>query len=137
MADAKPEVPVREPGEAIYPPISLDEMQALAQNTTLVDYIFYNKDFSMSLDNQGAIFNALKQISSQAAPIRESCKPTGRVMFQGNGEIMKEADFYFEEPCYYFIFIEDDKPVKANLMTKEGVGFFNKILSGATTRPIQ
>ncbi|NNE29276.1 MAG: hypothetical protein HKN16_06550, partial [Saprospiraceae bacterium] len=34
VADAKPEIPVREPGEVIYPPISLDEMQALAQNTT-------------------------------------------------------------------------------------------------------
>jgi len=134
-ATAAPAETALPPGEILYPAIVAEEMQVLVEKTTLVDLIFYDKNFSMNLDNKPAIMNALRQISDAPAPIRKSCKPTGRIIYQGNGDILKEADFYFEHPCFYFIFIEDDKPVKANLMTEEGAKFFNRLISGVNTQP--
>lgn len=124
-------------GDIVYPSVTAPEMQVLVQKTTLIDFIFYNENFSMNLTDKGAIINALRQVGEAPGLIQKQCKPTGRVIYQGDGEILKEADFYFEDPCFYFIFIEEDKPVKANMMTKEGVGFFNKMLSGISTQPIQ
>lgn len=124
-------------GDIIYPSVKAPEMQVLVEKTTLIDFIFYNQNYSMNLSDRGAIINALRQVGEAPARIQKQCKPTGRVIYQGDGEILKEADFYFENPCFYFIFIEDDKPVKANMMTQEGVGFFNKMLSGVSTQPIQ
>ena len=121
-----------------YPSISLEEMQELVSKTTLVDYVFYELPMSLNLDNPGAIGQALRQISDQPAKIYAQCKAMGRVIFQSNGDILKEADFYFGEPCFGFVFIEGTKPTKSNMMTKEGADFFANILKqGQVQRPNQ
>ena len=139
----KPEPPAATPppaaqaGEIKYPAMTAEDMQVLVNQTTSIDFIFYHQNFSMNLDNRSGIMNALRQIGEAPAPIRPECKATGRVIYQGDGEILKEADFYLEPPCFYFIFIENDKPVKANMMTQEGVAFFHKLISGVSTQPKQ
>ena len=85
----------------------------------------------MNLDNPGAINSALRQISNQPAKIYPQCKPMGRVIFQDDGDIFKEADFYFEKPCFGFVFIEDNKKTKSNMMTEEGSTFFGGLLKNA------
>lgn len=132
-----PTAPAISPGEFLYPPIVTEDMQVLVEKTTLIDFIFYNHDFSMNLDNKAGIMNALRQIGEGAAPIRKECKATGRVIYQGDGDILMEADFYFQDPCFYFIFIEDDKPVKANIMTQEGMTFLGRLMSGVSTQAKQ
>ncbi len=114
-----------------YPSITEEEMGELIQRTSLVDYVFYDLPISMNLDNPGAINSALRQISNQPAQIFPQCKPMGRVIFQDNGDIFKEADFYFSKPCFGFIFIEDNKKVSSNMMTEEGAEFFKGLLKNA------
>jgi len=136
-APAQPATP--DPATAVsYPSISLEEMQELVGKTTLIDYVFYELPISLNLDNEGAIQQALRQISDKPAQIFPECKAMGRVIFQSDGDIMKEADFYFQNPCYGFVFIENNKPTKSNMMTQEGANFFSNILSNAASqRPNQ
>jgi len=114
-----------------YPSITEEEMGELVQRTTLVDYVFYELPISMNLDNPGAINSALRQISNRPAQIYADCKPMGRVIFQDNGDIFKEADFYFTKPCFGFVFIKDNKKVSSNMMTEEGAKFFRGLLENA------
>jgi len=114
-----------------YPSITEIEMKELVERTSLIDYVFYDLPISMNLDNPGAINSALRQISNQPAQIYPECKPMGRVIFQDNGDIFKEADFYFTKPCFGFVFIEDNKKTKSNMMTEEGAKFFRGLLENA------
>ena len=92
--------PVPEQSYESYPSISMAEMEELAKRTSNIDYIFYELPVSMNIDNAPAINSALRQISDQPAKIMKGCKPMGRVIFQDNGDIFKEADFYFQAPCF-------------------------------------
>lgn len=117
--------------EALYPSISVDEMKNLWNNTTSIDYLFYELPISMNMVEKAAIQSTLKQISNVAPPIKKDCKAMGRVFFQSNGESLAEADFFFAPGCTYFVFMENQKPVKANLMTPEGIKFFQNLLASA------
>lgn len=131
-ADKTPkEVENTSPGEILYPSITLEEMQDLWANTTAVDYLFYELPISMNMVERPAIESTLRQISDKAAYIKKDCKAMGRVFFQNKGASLAEADFYFTPQCTYFVFIEDQKPVKSNQMTSEGVKFFQNLLATA------
>ena len=118
-------------GEVLYPSITLEEMQNLWNSTTSIDYLFYELPISMNMTETPAIQSTLRQISDQPAKINKACKAMGRVFFQDNGNSLAEADFYFTPKCTYFIFIEDQKPVKSNQMTAEGIQFFKNILANS------
>ncbi len=127
----KPSAPISEQSYESYPSISMEEMQELATRTSNIDYMFYELPISMNLDNAPAINSALRQISDQPAKIMKGCKPMGRVIFQDNGDIFKEADFYFAAPCFGFVFIEGSTKVNSNMMTEEGATFFGNLLKNA------
>ena len=119
-------------GVSPYPSISVELMQSLWNNTTTVDYLFYELPISMNMVEKSAIQNTLRQISDQPAQVQEKCKPMGRVFFQNNGATLAEADFYFMSDCTYFIFMENQKPVHSNQMTREGITFFQNLLNSAS-----
>ncbi len=119
-------------GSPRYPGISTEEMQNLWDKTTAIDYIFYKLPISMSMTEKPAIQNILRQIANQPGLIDDSCKAMGRVFFQENGNPLAEADFFFSPGCTYFVFHEDQKPVKANQMTPEGITFFQQLLDNAS-----
>lgn len=118
--------------EALYPSITIEEMKNLWDNTTSIDYLFYDLPISMNMVERSAIESTLKQISNIAPPINKDCKAMGRVFFLSNGDALAEADFFFAKGCTYFVFMENQKPVKANQMTPAGAQFFQNLLSSAS-----
>ena len=116
-------------GEQLYPSVSGEVIKHLWDNSTGVDYIMYNMNFSMNRTEQNDIRNSLIHIGDQAALIHKGCKPLGRVMFKDNDGIKLEADLYFSQQCKYFIFMENNKPVQANFMSDEGIKFFNNVFN--------
>ncbi len=124
-------------GTAKYPPITEAEMKNMWDNTTAVDYLFYDLPISMSMTEKSAIQNVLRQFDPRPGLIVDACKPMGRVFFQANGENLAEADFFFSGQCKYFIFYENQKPVKANQMTAEGATFFQRLLDSAKNQAPQ
>ena len=125
---ADPQATPPSTGEALYPSISVEEMQTLWNTTTSIDYLFYELPISMNMTEKTAIQSTLKQISDRPALVKKECKAMGRVFFQNNGNPIAEADFYFAPGCTYFIFMENQKPVKSNQMTPEGIQFFQNLL---------
>ena len=95
-----------------------------------IDYIFYDLPFSISQDNQPSIHANLKLISSGALDnLPLNCKPIGREFFQINGEIVHEADLYFSDGCYGYVFLKDGKPIYANKLTEAGMTFYTRIVN--------
>ncbi|MEL6637875.1 MAG: hypothetical protein AAFW73_07005 [Bacteroidota bacterium] len=125
------------PGTAKYPPITEAEMKILWDSTTAVDYLFYKLPLSMSMTERPAIENVLRQVDPRPGLIIDACKPMGRVFFQNNGQNLGEADFFFTETCKYYVFYENQKPVKANQMTPDGIVFFQRLLDSAQNQSPQ
>lgn len=108
-------------------------MEQLFKEATYVDYIFYNLPFSLSQDNQASIHANLKLISAE--PLKSlpvNCKPIGREFFHIGGEIPYEADLYYSDGCYGYVFIKDNKPLYANKLSTEGMKFYTNIVNQAS-----
>jgi len=109
------------------------EMRKLRNFCTYVDYIFNELPFSISQDDKSSIMANLTLIGDQSPdPISISnCAPIGREFFHVDGEIVYEADIYFSDGCYAYVFIKEDKPVYANSISDQGIMFYNNLLKQA------
>ena len=100
-------------------------MQLLIDSVDYIDYVFYELDFSMSLDNEQGVKYSLAKISGSPAERVDACKPIGRIFYQIKGRNAAEADLYFSQGCTYLVFMEDNAPVYANEMSDVGKTFLN------------
>jgi len=123
----KPKTPPQPVGKQLYPSVDGKVIEHLWNNCTGVDYIYYNFNFSMNRDAQNDIRNSIIHIGKKTALIQDNCKPIGRIMFKDDDGIKLEADLFFSKNCTYFIFMENNKPVQANLMSDEGIKFFSNV----------
>jgi len=98
----------------------------------MLDYIFHDLPFSMSQNEKPSIQANMTYIDKYAQPtIPQGCKPAARQFYQVAGNIELEADIYFSEGCYFYVFIVDGKPKYANKMAQDGINFFNTMISKA------
>lgn len=114
--------------------IQKEHVQMIVDNCSHVDVIFSDLPISMSLNDKAAIMNDLSYISPDAlSEVPLNCgKPIGRKVFNGNGEILIEADIYFSQECVFFVFIKDEELLFANRMNDKGVNFYNNIIAEVT-----
>ena len=107
-----------------------DLRSELVGSCDFVDIIFYNSPASMNQSDPRSIERAMGFISMQAPTMHESCNPIGRISYMSNGEIIAEGDIYLTENCQYIVFMVDNQPAYANILSQEGVVFFEQVLSG-------
>ena len=113
-------------------PLPNESMQKLFNEATYIDYIFYDLPFSISQDNTPSIHSNLQLISGEKLdPISKSCKPIGREFFHIGGVIAFEADLYFQDGCYGYVFLEKEKPIYANKISEAGMKFYSNIINQA------
>jgi hypothetical protein len=93
-----------------------------------VDIIFFDSPVSMSQDDEAGIQSTLTFISKQLAKPDPDCKPLGRISYMIKGDIIAEGDFYCTEGCTYILFMEENKPKYANVLSPGGIQFFQNIL---------
>jgi len=111
------------------PSISFEEMKNIYETCDFIDLIFYNVDFSMSINTKSNIQRTVGFIATNAAKLNPACQAMGRVFFQRNGELLIEADMYFDEQCQYFVFLKNGKPAFANDLNPQGRAYFSQVFS--------
>ncbi len=111
------------------PSITFEEMKVIYEGADFIDIIFYNVDFSMSINNKTNIQKMVGFVSTNVAQINPNCKAMGRIFFQKNGEMLAEADMYYDDQCNYFVFQKNGKAAYANDITPQGQAYFAKIFS--------
>lgn len=109
-----------------------EEFMKMYNNASYVDYIFYNLPFSISQNDQSSVRSNLGMISSEPlTSLQEGCKPIGREFFQIDGVVAFEADLYYSEGCFGYVFMKDEKPIYANKMSEEGLKFYGNLIEQA------
>ena len=126
---APPEKKDEQIREPLYPAKPIEQLQIIYQNCDFVDFTFYELPMSMSFDNPGAIQQIMRFLSLTPPTQNQNCKPTGRAFFQKAGEDMAVAEFYLQDGCNYFVFMENGKPAFANLLTPEGITWYRNTLA--------
>ena len=114
------------------PSIPKEIMIKLYNECDYTDYIFHDLPFSMSQDEPGSIRANLNYISVQPlGQIPDGCKAMGRQFFHINGEIVHEANVYYNENCKFYVFVDGEKPLYANMMSTDGIQFFDTMIDQA------
>ena len=113
------------------PSITLDIMQKLFDKCDYVDYLFYESNFSMSMNNKQSIQQTLTHIAEQVPAIDPNCKSIGRVFYEIEGNTEIEAEIFFSDKCQYFVFMKGQERIYANNITADGVTHFNNIFQQA------
>jgi len=114
------------------PSIPVAEMQKLFDECDHVDYIFYESNFSMSMDNKSSIQQTLTHVSEQVPVLDKNCKSIGRVFYEIDGNTEIEAEIYFSNECQHLVFMRKNERIYANNLTPEGVAHFNNIFKQAS-----
>jgi hypothetical protein len=118
-----------EPGD--YPSLPTSWADVLVSTCDAIDVIFYHIGISINMTDPPSIIRGLRFIGAENPKLPANCQPAGRFFFQADGENILEADFYLSNGCLYFIFMEKGKPAYGNIMTDEGVMYFNNVLRQA------
>lgn len=112
-----------------YPSIPNELLMDLFNNCSEIDYTFNNMPASISQTEKASVQSMISFFSTRVPPtLNTSCKPMGRAFYQINGDIVVEADFYFQTDCQYFIFFQDGKALYSCEMSQSGVQFFSRML---------
>ena len=108
------------------PSITQEMMTQLYNSCDYIDFVFYELSFSMSFDNKNAIGTALNWISPTVPILVKNCKSLGRMVFQGNGEIIMEAEMIVsnKNECGHFVWIIDGERKYANRLNADGKKYF-------------
>ena len=119
--------------EPVYPTLPIELHKKLYYEVELIDYIFNDLPFSMSQSEKPSIQSNIRYIGADpVTELQQDCKPIARQFFQVQGEIILEADVYYSEGCYYYIFFQEGEARYANLMTSDGIGFMQNIINQAS-----
>jgi len=127
IKDVKPAVPG-------YPSLNNQDISNLYAIVDKVDMIFYDMPISVNQDDAASAKNSVLYVSPAPVEINKTCKPLGRLSWISDGVIVREADFYNDSLCHYFIFMENNQPVAANVMAESGIQFFENIISQVQQR---
>ena len=117
-----------------YPSLGNQEISTLYAMAEKVDIIFYDLPISVNQDDASSAKNSALYVSPAPVEVNAACKPMGRLSWLSKGEIVREADFYADTVCHYFIFMQNNQPVAANDMSEAGFQFFRNIVSQVQQR---
>ncbi len=123
--------------QAGLPSITLEEMQILYDQADYIDLIFYNMDFSMSVNTKNNVQRVVSFVDKSQPNPNFTCPTMGRIIFQKDGEILIEADMHMDKECDHFVFFKNGKKAFVNNISDQGKAYFNQIFSKVKVAPAQ
>jgi len=108
-----------------YPPVPSDVLENIVTKGDHMDIVFYKYPISVSRDGKNDVIQELARLTDQSPKAATHCQPDGRIFYNGNGEMLAEADLYIQPDCYYVVFYKEGKPAYANGLTPEAIQFYD------------
>lgn len=125
-------------GKAIeLPAFPSDQLSKMRSEGTSVDLISLKKDvnISMSFDNPQSFSIIMSFITDDVGQLTNLCTPEAHLIVQKNGDILQEMDLYYKNGCNAMVFLnKEGKKVSANLISNEGMDFFNNFLKAKNSQ---
>lgn len=104
-------------------------IETLLREADVIEYIFNDFPGSMNQSGKEVVQYDLGLISTEAIKeIPKECKPLARKIYMGKGNILLEADLYFSNPCFFQIFIKDEKALFGNGITEQAYTIYRDLI---------
>lgn len=111
--------------KAQLPPLSREWFDRLVNEVDYIDFIFYNQDFSLSLNERESVMQFLGGIGLENVMQDANCPSQGRIFLQSQGNEIMAADIHFiDNQCAYLVFLIGNKPMYANKLNQNGMDVF-------------
>lgn len=117
----------------VLPKIPNELLMQMWNDGHMIDYVFHELPFSMNQNEKASIQTNLTYIdSAPVTQIPDGCVPMARQFYQiSTGDIIYEADVYFDKECQLYVFYVDGKATYANQMAQSGKTFFTQMINQA------
>ncbi len=113
----------------VLPLYPLDKATDLFNNCDYVDLTFNPLQFSVNFNQPKEAKRIIAGFLSNNLPPNMNCaNPFGFVSFLGKGEVLAEADIFFETGCTYLIFRENNQYAYTCAMPNQGIQFINQMV---------
>lgn len=111
----------------VLPLYPLDSAQKLFENADHFDMTFNSLSFSINMGEVEQVRGLIASLLSTNQPPHMNCQmPFGFVSFQGKGEVLAEADIYFETGCTYLVFRKNNQYAFTCAIPDRGIQFLNQ-----------
>lgn len=118
------------------PGLPFDIRNKLMKEATAVDYSWNNLPLSMSMGIEDGLRQNISFISTEIPDVIPAyCRPVAHKYFSVGGDVYLDADVYLTEGCFFYVFVDGSKPIYANMITAEGINFYNQVLSRSVPKP--
>ena len=111
-----------------YPSITVDRLEYLWENATYMDATFYRMPVSINQNELPQIRSTIQTVGQEPAELPRTCQPMGRIWFQVDGKNVEEAEIYFSDGCYGYVWMENGQAAYSNKMTQDGLEFYANII---------
>ena len=119
-------------GTAALTGLPIEIQRNLFENCDYIDYTFFNFNFAMSQGEPQAIKSNISLLSDEVqATIPPECKPIGRKYYHVDGQIVMEAELYFGDDCYFYIYKDGHQSLYGNKLSQQGINFYLNIINQA------
>ena len=110
-----------------------EEVARLANEATLIDFIFYDLPVSINFNERNSIVQMCNFLSNQSPVRKGQCQPIAVGIFTSGMNELAKADLYFDDNCAYFAFHKEDGKGYAyeNQLNAQGVQYFTKVIESA------
>lgn len=116
------------------PIMPVEEIKYLLGNGDAIDFIFHNLPFSVNQTELQSVRTTIAGIGLEPVNSNE-CQSIGRMFVQVKGDIVMEAEIYYDgADCHYYVFYKDKKPVYANQMRPNALSFYNELMNSVNRK---
>ncbi len=138
QADVQPAAAAAEPAPApvikadtgSLPLLPIEKAKEIVEKCDYIDLIFYQLDFSLNINEPKNAKGLAVSLLSTVKPPNPTCKEGfAYISFLSNGDIVAEAEVFFQKGCTYLVFKEDNKNVAICEMPGRGIKFFNSVIT--------
>lgn len=131
-SESKPQ-PTKEAEKPALSGLPVEMINRMVAEVDYIDYIWHDLPFSLSQEDKAGINTNISFISDESVSVlNPDCKPIGRKIYNIKGETFATADVYFSPGCYYYVFLDGEKPIYANKITAQGIQFYTQIIQSQT-----
>lgn len=117
------------------PALPAEMINKMLAEVDYIDYIWHDLPFSLSQEEKEGINTNISFISNEGvSELSPACKAIGRKFYNIKGETIATADVYFSPGCYYYVFLEGEKPIYANKITAQGINFYTQIFQNQASK---
>lgn len=112
-----------------YPLLPASRAKAIIEACDYIDLVMYQMSFSINISDPNNARGLAASVMSNTPPPHTDCRDGfGTMTFLRQGELIAEAEVFFQQGCTYLLFKENGQRAYTCAIPPRGIEFFNGLV---------